>query len=206
MCVEIFFKGAWLSTSLEYSGGRVEARGSDMAENVPGYPRHTPQDRSLRAANADRDAIGDILRRQHVAGRLDTDEFAERYGRSLQAKTYAELDELIADLPADTGPAAATAGAAAGGSPGGARTGTGNWRGGARRAGWLPRPVPVFIWLAVVVAIAVASGGRLLWVAFPLFFFVVRPLMWRSGWWGRSGGWGPWGCYAPSTRRGTTIV
>ena len=89
-----------------------------MAENVPGYPRHNPQDRSLRAANADRDAIADILRRQHAAGRLDTDEFGERYGRSLQAKTYAELDELIADLPADTEPVA-TAGAASGGSPGG---------------------------------------------------------------------------------------
>ena len=99
-----------------------------MAENVPRYPRYNPQDRGLRAANADRDAIGDILRRQHVAGRLDTDEFAERYGRSLQAKTYAELDELIADLPADTEPVAAV-GAAPGGSPGAAApiTGTGEW-------------------------------------------------------------------------------
>jgi hypothetical protein len=175
-----------------------------MAENVPGYPRHHPQDRSLRAANADRDAIGDILRRQHVAGRLDTDEFAERYGRSLQAKTYAELDELIADLPADTELVAA--GAASGGSPGGVRSGNGNRRADARRAGWLPRPVPVFIWLAVVAVIAVASGGHLLWVAFPLFFFVVRPLLWRSGWSGRSGRWGPWGCYAPHTRRDTTVI
>jgi hypothetical protein len=175
-----------------------------MAENVPGYPRHHPQDRSLRAANADRDAIGDILRRQHVAGRLDTDEFAERYGRSLQAKTYAELDELIADLPADAEPVAA--GAASGGSPGGVRTDNRNWRADAPWGGWLPRPVPVFIWLAVVVVIAVASGGRLLWVAFPLFFFVVRPLLWRSGWWGRSGRWGPRGCYAPNTRRGTTVI
>jgi hypothetical protein len=173
-----------------------------MAENVPGYPRYNPQDRSLRAANADRDAVGDILRRQHVAGRLDTDEFAERYGRSLQAKTYAELDELIADLPADTEPVAA-AGAASGGSPGGIRTGNGNWRGSAPRAGWRPRRAPVFIWLAVAIVIAVASGGHLLWVAFPLFFFVVRPLMWRAGW---SGRWGPWGCCAPSTRRGTTVI
>jgi hypothetical protein len=162
-----------------------------MAETIPGYPRHDPVDRSLRAANADRDAIGDILRRQHVAGRLDTDEFAERYGRSLQAKTYAELDELIADLPAHAEPVSAL-GAPVGRSPGGISTGKGNWRGGARWTGWLPR-LPVFIWLAVAVAIAVASGGHLLWVAFPLLFFV-RPLMWRSGWWCRSGRWGPWGC------------
>jgi hypothetical protein len=173
-----------------------------MAENVPGYPRHNPQDRSLRASNADRDAIADVLRRQHVAGRLDTDEFAERYSRSLQAKTYAELDELIADLPIDTEPVSA-AGAPFGRSPGDVRTGSGNWRGGVRAAEWLRWPVPVFVWLAVVVAVAVASSGRLVWVAFPLFFFVVRPLMWRSGWWGRNG---RWGCYAPSTRRGTTVV
>jgi hypothetical protein len=162
-----------------------------MAETIPGYPRHNPKERSLRAANADRDAICDILRRQHVAGRLDTDEFAERYGRSLQAKTYAELDELIADLPADAEPVSAL-GAPVGRSPGGIRTDNGNWRGGTRWAGWLLR-LPLFIWLAVAVAIAVASGGRILWVAFPLLFFV-RPLMWRSGWWGRSGRWGPWRC------------
>jgi hypothetical protein len=172
-----------------------------MAEDVPGYPRHNPQDRSLRASNADRDAIGDMLRRHHVAGRLDTDEFAERYGRSLQAKTYAELDELIADLPADPEPASA---------PGPAPFGT--WPAGNRRGNWgygwgrLPRPVPVLAWLAVVAAVALASGGRLIWVAFPLFFFVVRPLMWRSGWWGRGGGWGPWGCRAPAARRRPTVL
>jgi hypothetical protein len=59
--------------------------------------------------------------------------------------------------------------------------------------------------LAVLVVIAIASGGHLLWVAFPVFFLVVRPLMWHSGWRGRSG-LRPWSCYAPGARRGTTIV
>jgi hypothetical protein len=167
-----------------------------MAEDVPGYSRRNPQDRRLRASNADRDTIGDILRRHHVAGRLDTDEFAERYGRSLQAKTYAELDELIADLPVDAEPASAV----------GNRTGKASSPGGSSWAGRSPWPVPVFILLAVVAVIAVATGGHAVWVAFPLFFFVVRPLMWRSGWWGRSGRSGPWGCHAPSTKRGTTVV
>jgi hypothetical protein len=32
----------------------------------------------------------------------------------------------------------------------------------------------------VVIAVA-ASGGHLFWLAFPLvFFFVIRPLLWRS--------------------------
>jgi hypothetical protein len=174
-----------------------------MAEDIPGYPRRNPQDRSLRASNADRDAIGDILRRHHVAGRLDTDEFAERYGRSLQAKTYAELDELIADLPVDVEPVSAAEAAPYGRWP--ASSGRGNWTSprGYRWAGRPPWPVPVFILLAVVAAVALASGGHLLWVAFPLFFFVVRPLMWRSGWRGRGG---PWGCHAAKARRGTTIV
>ncbi len=177
-----------------------------MADNVPGYPRHSPQERSLRASNADRDAIGDILRRQHVAGRLDTDEFAERYGRSLQAKTYAELDELIVDFPADAEPASTAGAALVGRWPAGNSRRNGTWGGGSRWAGWLPRPVPVFVWLAVGVIVAVASGGHLLWVAFPVFFFVVRPLLWRSGWSGRSGRRGPWGWHAPSTRRRTTIL
>jgi hypothetical protein len=131
-----------------------------------------------------------------VAGRLDIDEFGERYGRSLQAKTYAELDELIADLPADAEPASAA----------GIRTGNGTSLGGSRWAARRPWPVPVFILFAVVAVVALASGGTMLWVLFPLFFFVVRPLMWRSGWGGQSGRWGPWGCHAPSTRRGTTVL
>jgi Domain of unknown function (DUF1707) len=176
-----------------------------MAENVPGYSRRYPPERSLRASNADRDAIGDILRRHHVAGRLDTDEFAERYGRSLEAKTYAELDELIADLPADAEPAPAAGVVPFGRWAAGDRTAKGAWPGGLRWAGRLPRPRPVFIWLAVVAVAAVASGGHLLWVALPVFFFVARPLMWRSGW-SRSGRWGPWGCHAPGARRGPTVL
>ena len=72
-----------------------------MADNTNHYSTYSPQDRSLRASDDDREAIGDFLRRQHVAGRLDADEFADRYGRCLEAKTYAQLDGLITDLPFD---------------------------------------------------------------------------------------------------------
>jgi hypothetical protein len=37
----------------------------------------------------------------HVAGRLDSREFQERLERCLEAKTYAELDELVADFPGE---------------------------------------------------------------------------------------------------------
>jgi hypothetical protein len=182
----------------------VDVKGSEMAESIPGYPRHYPQDRSLRASNADRDAIGDILRRQHAAGRLDTDEFGERYGRSLQAKTYAELDGLIADFPADGEPASDAGSMPLHAQPAGSRAGNTTWRGSYRPAIRLPRPVLVLICIALV--LGVASHGHLLWVAFPLFFFVVRPLMWRSGSWGQRGGGGRWGCSTPTTKRGTTVV
>jgi Domain of unknown function (DUF1707) len=178
-----------------------------MAENGGGYSRHRPEDRGLRASDADRDAISDILRREHGAGRLDTDEFAERYGLCLQARTYAELDELIADFPTDTEPAPAARARSFGRGSDGDRTANRTWRR-AGRAGW---PVPVFAWLALVLVIAAASRGHLLWIAFPLFFlFVVRPLIWRSRGWDRRGwdrsGWGPWGCRGAYRRQETTAL
>ena len=157
-----------------------------MADITNEYPRYTPRDRALRASDRDRDAVGEQLRRQHVAGRLDTDEFAERYGRCLEAKTYPQLDELIADLPGEEERAFV-------GGTGPVPQGNGRW--GPRRA--LGR-VPVFFWLALGLALAVLSGGHLAWVAFPLLFFVFRPFIWRSAWrrGGRGpGGWcSPWGC------------
>jgi hypothetical protein len=58
-----------------------------------------PQDRSLRAADADRESLAEFLGEQHLVGRLDTDELQERLDRCYAAKTYAELDTVVADLP-----------------------------------------------------------------------------------------------------------
>ena len=63
--------------------------------------RSGPRDRQLRVGNAERETVVEILRREHLAGRLDHDEFDARVARCLAAKTYAELDELIRDFPAD---------------------------------------------------------------------------------------------------------
>jgi hypothetical protein len=69
-------------------------------ENANAYDRRTePRDRTLRVGDREREAVGEILRRQHVEGRLDAVEFNERLERCLAAKTYRELDELIADFP-----------------------------------------------------------------------------------------------------------
>src|ERR1039457_6940727 len=186
-----------------------------MADMTNPYARHTPRDRNLRASDRDRDAVGDFLRRQHVAGRLDIDEFAERYGRCLQVKTYAQLDELITDLPPDSepafagGPAAPQDGPWGNGAWSGGQWGHGAWSAGPSSAGpssagpssagpwrsgrprWRP---PVLTWLAVVLALALIGGGHLFWLAFPLFFFLVLcPFMWRSAWRAAPGGGGRWG-------------
>jgi hypothetical protein len=54
----------------------------------------------LRAADADRAAVATVLGQHMSAGRLTLDEYDERLARAYAAKTYGELDELTADLPA----------------------------------------------------------------------------------------------------------
>ncbi|MEU6351747.1 DUF1707 domain-containing protein [Streptomyces sp. NPDC047072] len=57
----------------------------------------------LRASDADRDRIADILREALAEGRLTADEHAERVEGVLGAKTVGELDVFIRDLPAAHG-------------------------------------------------------------------------------------------------------
>ena len=130
------------------------------------YNQHEPHDRSLRASDRDRDAVADILREQHLAGRLQSDEFQERLDRCYETRSYRELDELVADLP----------------------------RGEATHAALRSWHLPALAVLPLLIAAIALSGGRLLWLAIPLFFFVGRPLLWRSA--GRRFGLGFAGCGA----------
>lgn len=67
----------------------------------------------LRAADADRTAVADVLGRHMAAGRLTVAEYEERLSRAYAAKTYGELAELTTDLPDDLpAPATAPSGAA----------------------------------------------------------------------------------------------
>ncbi|HZE39926.1 MAG TPA: DUF1707 domain-containing protein [Stackebrandtia sp.] len=52
-----------------------------------------------RASDADRQAVADRLRVAQNEGRLDLSEYDERLQQAYGAKTYAELDALIADIP-----------------------------------------------------------------------------------------------------------
>jgi len=51
------------------------------------------------AADAQRDRTVAALRRAYVEGRLQTEEFTDRVGRALEARTTGELWWLVRDLP-----------------------------------------------------------------------------------------------------------
>src|SRR5215831_7880735 len=144
---------------------RDQGRESPMSETERHYDTRFPGDRRLRVGDRDREAVADILRREHVAGRIDSEEFEERVTRCLAAKTYADLDALIRDFPADERAAP---------QRGRRLTAVGVF--------------PFFPVVPIVVAAIIFSHGHLLWLVFPAFFFlVVRPFLWgRFG-----GGWGP---------------
>lgn len=56
---------------------------------------------NLRVGHAERDAVAAFLQEAAGDGRLAWDELDERLGAALQAKTYADLEPLVADLTAD---------------------------------------------------------------------------------------------------------
>ncbi|WP_018908048.1 DUF1707 domain-containing protein [Salinispora arenicola] len=62
----------------------------------------------MRAADDDRQAVADQLRVAVDEGRLDLHEYDERLHRAYTAKTYGELDVLLADLPTGSAPVGAS--------------------------------------------------------------------------------------------------
>lgn len=58
----------------------------------------------MRASDADRDRIADILRDALAEGRLDAEEHSERIDAVYRAKTLGELEPIVRDLPAGARP------------------------------------------------------------------------------------------------------
>ncbi|HEY8788383.1 MAG TPA: DUF1707 domain-containing protein [Actinopolymorphaceae bacterium] len=56
-------------------------------------------DPNLRASDSDREAVAQQLRDHYAAGRITLDEFDERTTITYAAKTFGDLDGLLADLP-----------------------------------------------------------------------------------------------------------
>jgi hypothetical protein len=127
-----------------------------------------PRDRSLRVGDRERDSVGEVLRQGHLEGRLDTDELQSRLERCIAAKSYAQLDELIADFPPE---------AEARERP-------------APRS-WNPSRL-AFPLLPVALIAAIVVGAHVAWLAVPLFFlFVVRARSWGGGYGRGPGACGP---------------
>lgn len=66
----------------------------------PGYPGAGGQRGQMRAADADRDRVVGILTTGYGEGRLTKDEYDARVESALAARTYADLEQLVSDLPA----------------------------------------------------------------------------------------------------------
>jgi hypothetical protein len=75
----------------------------------PAAGRGTADEIATRASDAERRSIAERLKQASIEGRLTLDEFGDRMGQALAARTRAELDALTADLPA---PVAGTSSAA----------------------------------------------------------------------------------------------
>ena len=73
-----------------------------MQPSGPPGPLEPPAP-AIRVSDRDRDAAAHVLQAAFAEGRLDDDEFDQRMRAALTAKTHAELDTVLADLPAVAG-------------------------------------------------------------------------------------------------------
>jgi len=83
------------------TGGLAEA-GSGAG---PGSGVAAVSGAGTRASDRERDAVVQRVQDAFAEGRLDDAEFDQRTRAALTARTHAELDTLLADLPAAAGPA-----------------------------------------------------------------------------------------------------
>ena len=130
----------------------------DMSTATKGHPSG-----SLRVSDADRDRAIAELSEHYQAGRLSTEEFEDRTGRALQARTTADLAALFTDLPRREAPmTGATATSAANTAP-------------ASPAKSWPARAPVApVTILAVVAVLALLGGHLFHIAWvPVVAIIV---------------------------------
>lgn len=65
-----------------------------------GYPVTGGEHDWIRAADVDRDRVAEMLGTAYTEGRLSRDEYDARLESALSARTYADLDRVVTDLPA----------------------------------------------------------------------------------------------------------
>jgi Domain of unknown function (DUF1707) len=129
----------------------------------------------LRAADTDRAAVASQLGEHMSAGRLSVAEYDERLARTYAARTYGELADITADLPApkpaQPSPAAPAVHSGATGVCG-AGAAWGGWAGGSsRRAAWASWLGTAVIVLTIWLATSIAAGDLL----YPWPVWVIGP-------------------------------
>jgi hypothetical protein len=142
----------------------------------------TPPDPSLRASDADREAVATQLRAAREDGRLDTEELEERLGQAYAAKTFGELAPLTADLaPAPASSSAAPAASSAP-APAPAVEENANWR--LRWGSWAGTSV---LLVGIWAIISIASGElTFFWPIFPIGFWALANVAGMFSGWGQS--------------------
>jgi Domain of unknown function (DUF1707) len=172
---------------------------------------------NLRVGDADREAIAAQLREHYADGRLTLEELNERLDQTFAARTRADLNLVMRDLPHITRP---LAGAAAGGAGSTGWQGTRDpaWPGPASRSGWdhsdsaghgrrafVFAPMLALLWVALVAGAVMLFGiGGDKPLALILIFaaFALLKRLFRFGTRGRArGSRGPKGPRGP--RRGS---
>jgi hypothetical protein len=78
----------------------VDERSPDVWASFPHDPRD-PSVAGLRASDADRNLIHNVLTEAFADGRLDRDEYDERTAAAMQARTLGQLPPLVVDLVPD---------------------------------------------------------------------------------------------------------
>ena len=127
-------------------------------------PRNYPSVQ-MKASDADRDAVLSDLSEHFQVGRLTAEEFDDRTGRALAARTWGELRDLLQDLPGSSaGPRV----------PVTATTGTLPHRPHGRTA-----LAPIAVLAGIGIAVAVSAGTAhprwgILWLVLPVLLIARR--------------------------------
>ncbi len=77
---------------------RMTSAGSSQGEGPD-----VPDPSRMRASDAERERVAEALREAVAEGRLDMEEFEERLDAALRARTHAQLEPLVRDLPVPAG-------------------------------------------------------------------------------------------------------
>jgi hypothetical protein len=155
---------------------------------------------NVRVGDADRDAIAAQLREHYADGRLTLDELNERLDQTFAAKTTADLNLVMRDLPHVPRPAAPlVASTGSGYDSGSGYSGRGRWFASFAPAMGL---VWAFVILGAVMLFGLGGGQRPLAIVVLLAVFALLKRLFgfgvrRAGRGGRGGGGGPKGPRGP---------